>query len=389
MDSFPEHALIFWPVGTGDSTTIVVDRDADVVVQVDLHHVGESENDDDPRSPIVDELIKLLPKRDGKPYLAAFGATHLDMDHIQGFADLLERVTIGDLWFTPRVLWEQDQDELCEDAKAFVDEAERRIKKMKKEGAVGSGDRIRIIGFSDALKEHSDIYKDLPEGAVTVPGSEFHSIDGEDRSEHFRAFVHAPFKQDAEAERNHTSFGLQVTITDDDNTLRTLLLGDLSYPTVKRIFDISKADDVAWDVFLAPHHCSKSVMYGRDEGETEDTLKRPLLDKIEAAGSDDRYIIASSAPIPLVNDKGDNPPHADAAKRYRELVDDGHFLCTGEYPTQDAPEPIVFEPGAEGAALQESAGKQASRSSAAPGAIATARGATQPPQTTVGFGHQA
>jgi hypothetical protein len=388
MDSLPEHALIFWPVGTGDSTTIVVDRDADVVVQVDLHHVGESENDDDPRVAIVDELVKLLPERDGKPYLAAFGATHLDKDHIQGFADLLERVTVGDLWFTPRVLWAQD-NELCEDAKAFVDEAERRIKKMKKEGTVGSGDRIRIIGFSDALKEHSDIYKDLPEGAVTTPGKEFHSIDGEDRSEHFRAFVHAPFKDDAEAERNHTSFGLQVTITDGDDTLRALLLGDLSYPTVKRIFDVSKADDVTWDVFLSPHHCSKSVMYGRDEGETEDTLKRPLLDKIEAAGSEDRYVVASCGEIPTSNEKGDNPPHADAANRYREIVEDGHFLCTGEYPSTEAPEPIVFEPGTEGAVMQESASKHSSRSSALPAAITTARGTTEPAQTPTGFGRRA
>jgi hypothetical protein len=59
-----------------------------------------------------------------------------------GFGDLLERVTIGDLWFTTRMLWEQDHDELCEDAKAFVKEAERRINKLKAEGEVGSGDRI-------------------------------------------------------------------------------------------------------------------------------------------------------------------------------------------------------------------------------------------------------
>lgn len=386
MDEFPEHALIFWPVGCGDSTTIVVDRDDDVILQVDLHHVGDSEDEDDSRVPIVDELVELLPERDGKPYLAAFGATHLDKDHIQGFADLLDRVTIGDLWFTPRVLWVQDQDELCEDAKAFVDEAERRIKKVKNQGEVGSGDRIRIIGFSDALEEHSDIYKDLPEGAVTTPGSEFHSIDGEDRSEHFRAFVHAPFKDDAEAERNHTSFGLQVTITNDSDTIRTLLLGDLSYPTVKRIFDVSNDDDVAWDVFLSPHHCSKSVMYGRDNGETEDTLKRPLLDKIEAAGGAAPYIIASSIEIPDSDEVGDNPPHAEAAKRYRELVAEGNFLCTAEHPSTSAPEPVVFEPGAEGAVLQEASGESAARSSATLASVATARGASSPAQTTVGFG---
>lgn len=388
MDEFPPYALIFWPVGCGDSTTIVVDRDAEVVVQIDLHHVGEAEQDDDPPSPVVDELIALLPERDGKPYLAGFGATHLDEDHIQGFARLLKAVTIGDLWFTPRVLWEQDQDELCEDAKAFVAEAERRIKKMKAQGTVGSGDRIRIIGFSDALEEHSDIYKNLPEGAVTTPGSEFHAIDGEDRSEHFRAFVHAPFKSDAEAERNRTSFGLQVTISTGTDTLRALLLGDLSYPTVKRIFDVSENDDVAWDVFLAPHHCSKSVMYGRDEGETEDTLKRPLLTKIEDAAGTDPFIIASSTEIPDSNEPGDNPPHAEAAKRYREIVADENFLCTAEHPSTSAPEPIVFEPGADGAVLRETAGEPASRASSTPAAVVTARGATKPAQTAVGFGRR-
>lgn len=385
MDEFPEHGLIFWPVGCGDSTTVVVDRDADVIVQVDLHHVGDSEDEDDHPTPIIDELVALLPERDGKPYLAAFGATHLDKDHIQGFEDLLDRVAIGDLWFTPRVLWAQDQDQLCADAQAFVKEAKRRIEKMKSQGQVDSGDRIRIIGFSDALEEHSDIYKNLPEGAVTTPGSEFHAIDGEDRSGHFRAFVHAPFKDDAEAERNHTSFGLQITLSASDKTLRTLLLGDLSYPTVKRIFECSEADDVAWDVFLAPHHCSKSVMYGRDPGETEDTLKRPLLDKIEAARGDSPYVIASSTEIPDSDAPGDNPPHAEAAKRYQELVPDGQFLCTAEYPSAGTQEAIVFEPGETGAELQD-VGEAAARSSSTPAAVAKARGASRPAQTTVGFG---
>jgi len=364
----------------------VVDRDGEVVVQIDLHHVAESEDDSDTRTPIVDELVALLPEPDGKPYLAAFGATHLDKDHIQGFADLLERVTIGDLWFTPRVLWEQDQDELCEDAEAFVDEAERRITKMKAERQVKSGDRIRIIGFSDALEGHNDIYKNLPEGAVTTPGTEFHSIDGEECSEAFRAFVHAPFKADAEKERNHTSFGLQVTLTAGADTLRVLLLGDLSYPTIKRIFDYSEADDVAWDVFLSPHHCSKAVMYGRDEGESEDSLKRPLLDKIEQAGSENPYIIASSTTIPESNEPGDNPPHAKGAKRYRELIPDDNFLCTAEYPSTSAREPIVFEPRADGATLAEAAGEPGTRSSATPQAVATARGASKPAQAAVGFG---
>jgi hypothetical protein len=385
MDSFPDRGFVFWPVGCGDSTTVVIDEAT--IVQIDLHHVEDSEQEDDPRCPVLDELRDLLPEgEDGKPYLAAFGATHLDKDHVQGFAELLEEVTIGDLWFTPRVLWEQDQDELCDDAEAFVEEAERRIKKMKELGDVGSGNRIRIIGFSDALKEHSDIYENLPEGAVTVPGSEFNSIDGIDHSDAFRAFVHAPFKEDAEAERNHTSFALQVTLTSGENSTRALLLGDLSYPTLKRIFDRSEDDDLNWDLFLAPHHCSKSAMYGRDDGETEDTLKQKLLDEIEEAACESAYIIASAPPIPDKDEEGANPPHLIAAQRYRELVDSDHFLCTGEHPNTEKPEPIVMEVNDDEISLSKAEGSSSQRASATPAAVEGGRGGSKTPAAAVGFG---
>ncbi len=384
----PDPGFVFWPVGCGDSTTVVVDKNT--IVQIDVHHVSDAKNDDDPRVPVVDRLVELLPRKNGKPYLAAFGATHLDKDHVRGFADLLRRVVIGDLWFTPRILWEQKQDddaELCDDAKAFVKEAERRIKLMKKQGTVGSGDRIRIIGYHDVLKEHSDIYKDLPEGAVTAPGNTFTHIDGQDRSKNFSAFVHAPFKDDTEGERNDTSFALQVTLTDGDKNGRALLLGDLSYPTLKRIFDRSKDEHLAWGAFLAPHHCSKSAMYWRGANETTESLKRDILDEIEKAKDDGGYIVASSTTIPTSDVKGANPPHAKAAARYRELADAGHFLCTAEHPNTTSPEPIVFELGADGLTLRGGRGTKAAATSARLGrAVEAARGAAAPAVTPVGFG---
>ena len=384
MDALPDRGFVFWPVGCGDSTTVVVDDDT--VVQIDIRHCESAEADDDPRVAIIDELIELLPEREGKPYLAVFGATHLDKDHIQGFKELREKVTIGDLWFTPRVLWEQDQDELCDDAKDFRDEAERRIKKLKSDGKVDSGDRIRIIGFSDDLEKHRDIYKNLPEQSVTVPGSEFTELDGEDKAEVFRAFVHAPFKEDAEAERNRTSFALQVTLIDGDTELQAMLLGDLSYDGVKKIFDRSDDETLAFDVFLAPHHCSKSVMYGTDEGETENTLKQGILDAIENAAKDGAHIVSSSPPIPASDKDAANPPHRVAADHYEELVDDGHFLCTGEHPNEDSPEPIVFEVSDGDVTVHESAGASTARNSVLGGAVSTARGSAAPSQTPVGFG---
>ena len=385
----PDPGFVFWAVGCGDSTTVVVTKDT--IVQIDIHHVADAEKDDDPRVPIVDRLIELLPKKNGQPYLAAFGATHLDEDHVQGFADLLDRVVIGDLWFTPRILWEQKQDdqaELCADAEAFAKEAERRIELMKKQGAVGSGDRIRIIGYHDVLEEHSDIYKDLPEAAVTVPGSTFTHIDGKDESERFSAFVHAPFKDDTEGERNDTSFALQVTLSDGESDGRALLLGDLSYPTLKRIFDRSKKKHLAWGAFLAPHHCSKSAMYWKGEGETEEKLKRGILDAIEDAKDEGGYIISSSIKIPASDEKGANPPHAKAAKRYRELVDDGHFLCTAEYPSESSPEPIVFELGDDGLVLRATEAKSTESAARLAQAVESARGTAAPAVQPVGFGRE-
>lgn len=384
----PDPGYVFWPVGCGDSTTIVVDEAT--FVQIDVHHVEASESEDDGRVPVIDHLVELLPKKDGKAYLAAFGATHLDKDHIQGFAELLDRVTIGDLWFTPRILWEQqndEEDELCEDAKAFAEEAERRIRQMKKEGTVGSGDRIRIIGYHHVLEEHSDIYKDLPEGAVTTPGTSFTQLDGQDKSERFSAFVHAPFKDDVEGERNDTSFALQVTLRDGDLTIQALLLGDHSYPTLKKIFDRSDDETLAWDVLLAPHHCSKRAMYWKEEGDEDEVLKDDILDAFRDAMRVGAHVIASSTPIPDKDTRGANPPHAKAANRYHELVDDGNFICTAEHPNENSPEPVVLELDEDGATMRAGAGEQASKGSTLSEAIRKASGTAAPATQPVGFGN--
>ena len=90
----PEQGFIFWPVGTGDSTTIRVAKTA--YIQVDLHHMDKSEDGDDPAWPIIDELIAILPTLGGKPYLSTFVLTHPDQDHCRGFEELLKRVFISE-----------------------------------------------------------------------------------------------------------------------------------------------------------------------------------------------------------------------------------------------------------------------------------------------------
>ena len=149
----PTRGVIFWPVANGDSTTVVIDSKTHL--QVDLNHLEKSEDNEDPTWSIVDELVKRLPKKDERPYLAAFAPTHPDQDHCRGFAKLLDEVDIGELWFTPRVFREYKKD-LCDDAEAFKNEAERRVKKtIDAKGDPGGGHRVQIFGYSELLDSQS------------------------------------------------------------------------------------------------------------------------------------------------------------------------------------------------------------------------------------------
>lgn len=391
---FPTKGYIFWPVGTGDSTTICVD--ADTVIQIDLHHLALADEEGDPRVPIVDRLIKLLPKRNGRPYLAVFCLSHPDLDHCLGFKTLRESVDIGELWFTPRIFFEHKGD-LSDDAQDFVKEAKRRVKKtIKEKGATDSGDHVRIIGYHSLLED--DEYEGFPEDRLTRPGNSITGFDGEDRSEIFDAFVHAPFKDDDVArERNETSVGLRIELKEASHTGQALLLGDLSYPSVRRVFNETtnhgNDDKLKWDVFLAPHHCSKSVMYWKAEDEEKTTLKQDILDDIETAAEVTGFIIASCDPIPASNSDGDNPPHAKAKQRYEEIAPDG-FLCTGEHPNKEKPQPIVFVLTPSGFTYQAptkendiDALKSESKATALSQAIALGEGQATTPTARVGFGN--
>lgn len=356
--SLPNPGFIFWPVGTGDSTTICVDETT--IMQVDIHHVKLSEGDDDPRVPIVDTLIELLPEVDGSPYLACFGLTHPDKDHVKGFAKLLEAATIGEIWFSPRIFWEFHEGEpsnWCDDANAFYEEAERRVTlalELEEGETLAAGDRVRIIGYADVIR---DYYSGFPRELITVPGNELFEIDGEDRSDVFRAFIHAPFKDDCSAARNETSMGMQVTLKNGNGDGKALLLGDLSYETLCKVFkrelDGEKDPNVYWDLYLATHHCSKYAMYVRKNG--EDVKQQDILDAITTSGGEIGYIVLSCDAVPSRNSDGDNPPHKKARNRYEEIAP-SRVICTMEEPCEESPEPIVFEVTDEGMYLRVTEG---------------------------------
>lgn len=385
----PARGFVFWPVGTGDSTTIKVNEN--LFVQVDIHHMVAADDEREPYNPVADTLMEVLPDDPTDPskkYLAVFALTHADLDHCKGFKLLMDKVragelTIGELWATPRVFRDhKEHEELAEDAKEFETEALRRVDLICQNGDADSGDRVMVIGNDDILDE--DRYANLPDRYKRRPGETITELDGADLAGTFRAFIHSPFGDDSTKERNKTSLGMQVTLTEGEVDGRVMLLGDLDYPPLKRIFIEYNHDpeNTAWHVLLAPHHCSKSAMYFQEEGDDEAVLKQDILDAMENCAGETGWVVASSVPIPASNESGDNPPHAVAKDRYSEIAPSG-FLCTGEYPLEDSDDPIVFSVDATGVEL---ASGEPSGVSEAASAVKAARGGDAPHGNPVGFG---
>jgi len=384
---FDEKCVYFWPVGTGDSTTFVV-RPNEIIFQVDLRHSQKSEDEETDCAPIIDHLEEHLPKVNGKPYLSAFAITHPDRDHIQGFEELLERVTVGELWFSPRIFREHDDDpgSLGDDAKAFREEAHRRVTAtIEAGGDPGAGNRVRLIGYDTLLEEEH--YQGFPQEFFCVAGDVVQALDGEDLSGEFRAFIHGPFKQGTDedvGDRNDTSVAMQVVLGGDPSVGGVLLFGDHKYPVLRKIFDVTKAhgneENLRWQVLLAPHHCSKSVMYQVEEEKL--VLKQDILDDLEEYQVGAGYVVASANCIPTSNKDGDNPPHALAKARYQEIVTGG-FVCT--HDDGDEAEPLKFT--ANGSDIGYAETKSVSKSAGTlAAAVSEARGSNETPSTKVGFG---
>ena len=336
----PDRGFIFWPVGTGDSTTIRLAED--VYIQIDVRQTAKSEGEEETAWPVIDELIEILPTVDGEPFLSVFALTHPDQDHCQGFEDLNDRVLISELWMSPRTFREyRENEDLCEDAEAFHEEAMRRVEAtIAADGDPGSGDRIRIIGYDDLLEESE--FDGFPKDLLSIPGETITMVDGEDRSDVFTAFVHAPYKDDSYGERNDCSLSFQISLFNAEGSGQAMLMGDLKYPIIRRIFNLSKDEALAWNVLLAPHHCSKSVMYWQDDDEDEETLKGDIVTDMGNCALGPGFVVSSSMPIPATNKPGDNPPHAKAKEQYELIVPD-EFLCTHQHKDEENPEPIVFE----------------------------------------------
>jgi len=364
--------ITFFPVGNGDSTLIQL-NDANkssgkesTAILIDCYFNGDSADQ-------INELRARLPTDNkDRPYVDVFCLSHPDRDHVGGLREHFhlgslddydeepeneeKKIIIREMWSSPIVFRRASKNfKLTEDAKAWRKEAKRRVElyrerkeKGKGQAKKASGNRIQLFGQDiddDGNDKNADIQR-----IVHLVDSQFNCIDGKDNDQ-IDIDVLGPLpKGDVEEdeerlEANRSSiimrFHIKPSSGSDESTI-FLTGGDAERAVWERLW--KKHEDspepLEYNVLQAPHHCSWHVLSEAgcswsDGCRDVNQNARSALAQIKDGGT----IVASCKPI---KDKDADPPCVGAKNEYEDIVNEksGEFLCTGEYPSEENPEPL-------------------------------------------------
>lgn len=362
--------ITFFPVDCGDMTLIRLSDAATTSVLIDVRIRTAADDPDDSTRDVARDLRERLPRdAHGRPYVDAFLLSHPDEDHCTGLEkhfhlgpitdypddrkpDEERKIVIREIWSSPLVFRRASKNHvLCSDAKAFNAEAKRRVNRFR-EGLGGvDGERILVLGEDDDGKTDGL-------GSILVrAGDRFDRINGQ-KNPLFRAHLLAPLpSSDAEDEevlsKNNSSTILNIQLASSSvrpDSCRVLTGGDAEVVIWERVWQRHKhaPDELAYDMLLAPHHCSWHSL-SRDSWSELGEKAQVVPDARSALGQAriGALVVASSKPI---RDDDSDPPCIRAKREYQGILSaaNGMFLCTGEHPNTWAPEPLEFEVTAAG-----------------------------------------
>lgn len=378
-----DATITYFPVGNGDTSLIKLSDGTAFVIDLNVTEAASDEGEPT-RYDVHEHLLRESRKdKDDRPHVDAHLLSHPDQDHVRGFGNVFYtgdptkysdkdkkagRIVVDELWFAPRI-FSPHEKKLCDDAKEFKREADRRIDVYRKGGEARSlpGNRIRIIGYTDnpELKGLEDV--------VTVPGNTISLINGSVKNG-FEFFVHAPVRKDTDAkwaERNDTSVVLQARFRVDGQERAALAFfgGDAGCAIWEAIVGKSPNHGLEWDLFLGPHHCSWTFF--SELPSEENKPSQIILNFLQKRKRQGALVVVSAKPI---KDDDDNPPHYAAAELYRKEVGKDRFFCTGEHPDEKNPKPLYFRMTKNGPQKDEHAkGKEVVSSAALGAAVSTPR----------------
>ena len=342
-------------VGNGDMTLYRLEDGRKLLVDINVRPAAGDVNDDTPN--VIEQLRERLDTDDeGRLYVDAFLLTHPDKDHILGLEEnfhlgppsdwskTADKILIREMWSSPIVFRRASRNHvLCPDACAWSSEARRRVRRFRESGLGGHGDQILILG------EDIDGKTDDLRSILVKAGESFSRIANQSGA--FRANLLAPMLAESEAEaeelsKNNSSVIMMLEIQGDyvPSAARYLIGGDAEVAVWEKVRKKYRDDELAYDVLIAPHHCSWHSLshdswseWGEDAEVSDDA--RSALGQANAQAR----IIASSK---IITGDDSDPPCVRAEREYRSILSDceGTFTCIASQ-SGDAPYEIEVTAG--------------------------------------------
>ena len=363
--------ITFFPVGCGDMALVRLADEPATHILIDVNIRGAADDPDDPTQDVAADLRARLPRDDrGRPYVDAFLLSHPDKDHCTGLQkhfylgaiadypddklpDHLKKIVIREIWSSPMVFRRASRTHsLCDDAKAFNQEAKRRVQRFKERQPLIDGERVLILGEDENGKT------DALTAILVRMGETFSAVNGRPNS-YFQAQLLGPLPRQPEDDetlltKNHSSTVLNMRLASSllrQDSCHFLTAGDAEVAIWERLWRRYQAtpEVLAYDVLLSPHHCSwHSLSYDSWSALREQAKVAPDARSALAQAKFGALIIASAKPI---QDDDCDPPCIRAKREYQSILSrpGGLFLCTGEEPNRSAPEPLEIEITAAGA----------------------------------------
>lgn len=361
------HKVLFYPVGNGDTSQIVLSGGGRI-----LFDYCHRKNGEDSKNPVIDldSRLKQELKDAKRDYFDVVAFTHADDDHISGSTDFFElqhaakyqgggRIKIRELWMPAAMLLEKAPNEKQSEEFVILRQ-EGRYRLLEGKGIqVFSKPPELVEWLIEKLKERGEAptARDhlFVDAGTLVPGFSL-AEDG------VEFFCHSPFIKHCEdgtdVLRNRACLILNVRFKADGYTYDFLQVGDAEWDVLEEIVNITRyhknEDRLRWNLYNLPHHCSYLAL--SDEKGSIETVPKPLVKDLLLYGKSDAYMVSSSKPIPDCKDAYEQiqPPHVQARKAYEHhlrMVGGRKLLVTMEEPNASKPEPLEFEIASGGVSL--------------------------------------
>lgn len=360
------HKIIFYPVGNGDTSQIVLENGKRILM--DYRHQKKTENGEGPEINLKARLTQEL-KDAGRDSFDVVAFTHGDKDHIENGTEFFElkyaakyqgdgRIKIKTLWVPAAMVLETaTNEEQSSEFAIWRQEARHRLKE---------GKGIRVFSKPEKLKnwlEDNGLTLESRRHLITDAGQTAPDFDIATDGVEF--FCHSPFIKhvdEGDDLRNDASLIFNVRFRKTGQYFDYLAVGDSTWSVLQDIVDTTKAhgnmDRLAWDLYNIPHHCSYKAL-SDEKGEFETTPKSGPKE-ILLAGKEGGYLVSSSAPIMDTREGREQtqPPHIQAKKcyeTYRKKTGGAKFLVTMEEPNGTKPAPLEFKIDDQGLSLVRAA----------------------------------